>query len=150
MRLAARVNTATTFEAVAREWYEQRKVLWATRHAFDVIRSLERDIFPKLGHVPINEITPPVVLAVLRQIEDRGAIGPPHPSAHERCVCACDRIRLWFLRSCCGCDACPSSRHTRSTARHYRSGRRTQPRPQDRSRRGSSSDPSGLAAALSH
>ncbi|MBV1822777.1 integrase arm-type DNA-binding domain-containing protein [Komagataeibacter sp. AV436] len=78
VRLAARVNTATTFEAVAREWYEQRKVLWATRHAFDVIRSLERDIFPKLGHVPINGITPPVVLAVLRQIEDRGAIETAH------------------------------------------------------------------------
>lgn len=76
--LAARIDTATTFEIVARSWHEQRKILWTPTYATDVLRSLERDIFPALGHFPINDLNPPLVLAALRQIEDRGAIETAH------------------------------------------------------------------------
>lgn len=63
-----------TFERVAREWYENSKAQWAKIHASDVIRSLERDVFPTIGDLPITQLTPPLVLAVLREIEARGAI----------------------------------------------------------------------------
>lgn len=43
-------------------------------HADDVIRSLERDVFPTIGALPIGELNAPHVLAVLREIESRGAI----------------------------------------------------------------------------
>ena len=75
---AIRKDMATTFESVAREWHAQRKVLWTEHHADDVMRSLERNIFPSLGSYSINELTPPLVLAALRQIEDRGAIETAH------------------------------------------------------------------------
>lgn len=63
-----------TFERVAREWYENAKAQWATIHANDVIRSLERDVFPTIGSLPIAQLTPPLILGVLREIETRGAI----------------------------------------------------------------------------
>lgn len=63
-----------TFERVAREWHENAKAQWAAIHANDVIRSLERDVFPTIGALPIAQLTPPLVLGVLREIEARGSI----------------------------------------------------------------------------
>jgi len=63
-----------TFERIAREWYENAKAQWAAVHASDVIRSLERDVFASIGALPIAQLTPPLILGVLREIEARGAI----------------------------------------------------------------------------
>jgi integrase len=63
-----------TFERVAREWHEANKPQWAKVHAAEVIRTLERDVFPRIGTLPIRELTPPKVLEVLRAIENRSAI----------------------------------------------------------------------------
>jgi hypothetical protein len=46
---------------------------WVSVHAADVLRSLENEVFPYLGSVPLKEIDAPLVLAVLRKIEKRGA-----------------------------------------------------------------------------
>lgn len=63
-----------TFERVAREWHDNAKSQWAKIHAADIIRSLERDVFPMIGDLPISELTAPKVLEVLKDIEDRGAV----------------------------------------------------------------------------
>lgn len=63
-----------TFERVAREWHGNAKAQWAKIHAADIIRSLERDVFPTVGELPIAQLTPPLVLGVLREIEARGSI----------------------------------------------------------------------------
>jgi integrase len=63
-----------TFERVARLWYDNGRSQWAKVHASDIIRSLERDVFPTIGALPIAQLTAPIVLGVLREIEARGAI----------------------------------------------------------------------------
>lgn len=63
-----------TFERVAREWYENAKPSWAAVHADDVLRSLERDVFPMIGALPISFLNAPKILEVLHAIEGRGAI----------------------------------------------------------------------------
>jgi len=63
-----------TFERIARDWHDNAKPQWTTVHASDIIRSLERDVFPTIGSLPIAQLSPPLVLAVLREIEARGAI----------------------------------------------------------------------------
>lgn len=63
-----------TFERVARDWFATNRSRWAIVHQNDVIRSLERDVFDAIGDIPIAQLTPPLVLAVLREIEARGAI----------------------------------------------------------------------------
>lgn len=75
LRIAENLEAARwTFERVAREWHENAKSQWAIVHAADVIRSLERDVFPKIGKLPITRLTPPLILAVLREVEARGSI----------------------------------------------------------------------------
>lgn len=73
-----RPNEASTFEAIAREWFNLQKSSWSERHADEVIHTLTRDVFPDLGDMQITEITPPEVLSVLRKIEKRPAIETAH------------------------------------------------------------------------
>ncbi len=72
------IKTENTFEKIAHEWHENRKQGWTERHAAYVLRRLEADIFSALGSRPINEITAPELLMVLRAIEKRGAIDIAH------------------------------------------------------------------------
>jgi hypothetical protein len=73
-RSAAQASKAgITFEPLAREWHENQRHLWSAKHAADVLSQMERDVFPKIGKLPISDITPPLVLEALRVIEARGA-----------------------------------------------------------------------------
>lgn len=73
-KLTSAAASERTFEKFARRWHEMQKARWAPVHADDVLRSLDRDVFPDLGALPIQEITAPTVLATLRKIEKRGSI----------------------------------------------------------------------------
>ncbi|WP_416463245.1 tyrosine-type recombinase/integrase [Sphingomonas sp. VDB2] len=67
-----------TFETVTRQWHAKQKPRWSKIHAADVIKSLEENIFPKLGDRPIGDIKAPDVLQLLVAIEQRGAIETAH------------------------------------------------------------------------
>lgn len=76
---AARAEAnANSFEVVAREWFGKYGPNWAPSHSSRVIRLFERDIFPRIGTKAIAELTAVDLLAVLRRIEDRGAIDTAH------------------------------------------------------------------------
>ena len=47
---------------------------WAANHSDRIIRRFERDIFPWIGKRPIAEVSAPELLAVVRRIENRGAL----------------------------------------------------------------------------
>ena len=74
IRKAIGGDVAHTFEAIARGWHARSLPTWTERHAKDVLESLEAYVFPILGKLPINDITAPMVLGVLRQIEARPAL----------------------------------------------------------------------------
>lgn len=74
LRLITVTSNGNTFESVAREWHALQERRWSDVHASDVIWSLERDVFPSVGDMPVNDLTPPLVLSVLKAIEGRGAI----------------------------------------------------------------------------
>lgn len=76
--IAAVAASDNTFEKVARKWFELNRAQWTETHASDVIGSLERDVFPTLGPLPLAAITPPMVLSVLRAIEERPAVETAH------------------------------------------------------------------------
>jgi integrase len=65
---------ANTFEVIAREWHSNKEDSWRESTSKNVLRRLERDIFPILGKCPITEIKAPLMLDALRQIEKRGAL----------------------------------------------------------------------------
>ncbi|MBD9539913.1 integrase arm-type DNA-binding domain-containing protein [Ensifer sp. ENS04] len=66
-------KAADTFEVLAREWHKLQQASWVEKHASDVLESLENDVFPIIGQVPVRDIDAPMVLGVLRLVEERGA-----------------------------------------------------------------------------
>lgn len=70
---AARLEVGNTFEKIAREWHAFNKDTWSTNHANTVMRRFELYLFPKIGKKPIRQITAPMLLDVLRKIEERKA-----------------------------------------------------------------------------
>ncbi|EJD8038866.1 TPA: tyrosine-type recombinase/integrase [Escherichia coli] len=68
--------TEHTLQAVARKWLDEKvKTSGISQdHAEDIWRSLERNIFPGLGNVPVNEIRPKLLKQHLDPIEQRGVL----------------------------------------------------------------------------
>lgn len=71
-------NTANTFEGVADEWLEKFGAKKAASTMEKTRFILRRDVFPWLGALPIAEIKPSDLLAVLQRIEGRGALETAH------------------------------------------------------------------------
>lgn len=65
---------AEPFRIVAKRWFDQVKDAWAHSHSFRVWNRIERDAFPDIGDKPIDQVEAPEVLALLRKVEDRGAV----------------------------------------------------------------------------
>lgn len=66
-------TVGNTFEAVAREWYGKQVTVIKASTAEKLLRRLEGDVFPYLGARPIDQITAPEVLMVIKRIDGRGA-----------------------------------------------------------------------------
>jgi hypothetical protein len=86
-RLQIAVDGGTTFEIIAREWHDMNKGHWVEQHVYDVLNSLERDVFPDLGSAPIRISPQPTSYPcsaksrTVRQLRPRGASGngcPPY------------------------------------------------------------------------
>ena len=71
---AEREQAENTFRAIALNWAETYGARWTESHRARVVASLEADAFSALGDLPIKEITPPMVLEVIRAVESRGAL----------------------------------------------------------------------------
>lgn len=83
-RIASGLPALGSFECVAREWFDVHQSGWAPSYGEKVIRRLERDIFPWIGKKPVDRISVPEVLEVLRRIESRGVLETTH-RARENC-----------------------------------------------------------------
>ncbi len=71
---ARKFESETLFEAIAREWHEHNAPTWVRVHAADVITSLEKDVFSRIGNVPIAAVTSPMIFEVVRAIEARPSL----------------------------------------------------------------------------
>lgn len=63
-----------TFRSVATSWLKRESKKWMPAYKDKVWHNIERDLFPALADLPVSEITTPVLLKVIKSIEDRGAI----------------------------------------------------------------------------
>lgn len=86
LRKAEKITQAglESFEFVAREWHSKHKRNWSDSHSERTITRLENDVFPWLGKENIADINPPKLLAVLRRVENRGALETAH-RIHQIC-----------------------------------------------------------------
>lgn len=70
---AERLAADNSFEAVARDWLEERKSTVEPAQHVKTLARLVNDVFPWLGKRPITQIDAPEILAVLKRIDSRGA-----------------------------------------------------------------------------
>jgi len=87
VKVAQRIALEDSFEAVARKWWGSWKAARSERHAEYVIRRLEADVFPLIGHRPISELEAPELVAMLKRIEARGAL-----DIAKRAMQACGQV----------------------------------------------------------
>lgn len=79
IEVAMRTATSiTTFEGVAREFFATKAEGWSEVHQTRWLRHLEKDLFPRIGSLPLATITAAVLLATLRRVEGRGAMETAH------------------------------------------------------------------------
>lgn len=89
------LKSENSFETVAHEWFETKKIAWTARYATYMLSRLEKDIFPKLGSRPIADITAPELLSVLKAIEKRGAL-----EIAQRAAQTCSQIFMYAIITC--------------------------------------------------
>jgi len=73
VRRAQADSDAATFKAIALEWHAKRRNRLSGRHADNVQRWLEREIFPHIGSMPVTNIKTVDVRAALQPLEERSA-----------------------------------------------------------------------------
>jgi len=62
---------ANSFEAVAKEWLLNQADSWTDRTIQQRKSILKRDVYPEIGTLPIKQVTPAHVLAILKKVESR-------------------------------------------------------------------------------
>lgn len=62
-----------TFETVAADWLSKQRKGWSDIHYEKSSRALERDVYPRIGKLPVKEIKPAMVAGVIEAIVKRGA-----------------------------------------------------------------------------
>jgi integrase len=77
-KLMRSMDSAQTFEAVSREFYEVKKSSWSPLYAKRWMERLEKDLFPWIGSLPLGKISTPLLLQTLRRVEGRGANETAH------------------------------------------------------------------------
>ena len=68
------VPAAPGFEEAARAWHPGQCAPLERGHAERVLAALEAEVFPAVGALPVDAILPAELLAVLRPLEERGAV----------------------------------------------------------------------------
>ena len=77
-KLKSTTPAANTFTATALEWYAMKLDSWSSHYAIREKRNLEKDLFPFLGDRNIGDIEAIELLAVVRRVEERGALDVAH------------------------------------------------------------------------
>lgn len=71
-KLAKKTSSVETFEALAREWFDKKKAKWVDRYSRTIMQRLELNVFPYIGTMAPNDISPAILLNVLQRMEARG------------------------------------------------------------------------------
>jgi integrase len=77
-KLKSSTMAENTFKATALEWFALKRESWSSHYAIREKRNLEKDLFPFLGDRNIADIEPIELLAVIRRVEERGALDVSH------------------------------------------------------------------------
>lgn len=72
---AQKVMEETTFEKVARDWFEShRKRITQGYGSEDILQRLEQNVFPWIGHLPIAQVKADIIRDTVKRVAERGAV----------------------------------------------------------------------------
>lgn len=71
--LTVRTENANTFDVIAKEWIEKKKVNWNPYYLKQVETCMETDVFPFIGALPMRTVTAAHLLEIVSRVERRGA-----------------------------------------------------------------------------
>ena len=77
-KLKASVGSGDTFGATAMDWLERGKPNWSDTHYVRENRNINKDLMPYLGKRVLADIEAVELLAVIRKVEERGALDVAH------------------------------------------------------------------------
>lgn len=77
-RQEQKIAQINTLDVVFEDWYKKRSQEWNEAHASRNRRRYEIHVKPFLGHLPVADITPPIVLACLERIQIAGTLETAH------------------------------------------------------------------------
>lgn len=72
-KAVSKFNVGNTFQAVAEQWLQLKTDRVTPKYHVKVAGMLKANAYPRLGKLPISEITSPMILEALKVIEARGA-----------------------------------------------------------------------------
>lgn len=67
------IEAETIFRSVAIEWLEMKDKI-SDSYREKIVATFEANVYPRIGRLPIQEITSPLLLSTLRKMEARGAL----------------------------------------------------------------------------
>ncbi|MEB6224886.1 integrase domain-containing protein [Pantoea anthophila] len=68
------IELESIFSVVARNWFELKRKSVTEDYAKDIWRSLEKDIFPTIGEIPVQVLKARTIIEALEPIKARGAL----------------------------------------------------------------------------
>jgi integrase len=68
----AMADSGATFNSVAADWLTKQQAQWSPVHYEKSSRAFERDVLPRIGKLPVKDITPQIVASVVEAIVKRG------------------------------------------------------------------------------
>ena len=74
VKQARLLTLSNTFEVLALEWHEHKRLNWSQGYAEDILAYPRKDVFPFIGKRAIAEIKAAEMLAALRKMEHRGVL----------------------------------------------------------------------------
>ncbi|GHU23394.1 integrase [Alphaproteobacteria bacterium] len=77
-KIELKEDIVNTFENIVWEWLKKKKTEVADKQVKKITARLEKNVLPFLGSIPIKKISSKELLAVIRKIEERGAIVTAH------------------------------------------------------------------------
>lgn len=72
-KLKVSADAADTFKVIATEWITKNTARWSPHYLRQVERTMAADVFPKIGALPIKQVTSAHVLKIMKSAETRGA-----------------------------------------------------------------------------
>ncbi len=85
-------QAANSFEIVTEEWFAKHSMNWSASYGDQIMRRMEREIFPMIGDKAIADISSTQLSEAIHQIEQRGAL-----TTAQRALADCGKIFVYAV-----------------------------------------------------